>query len=70
VEVVAVGVDDQAIPHRIADERFLRSQAAGLEFVVEGEGIFALEAEGGTNAAFLLGSAMGIVFLEHESRAA
>ncbi len=70
VEVVAVGVGEFGVPHGVAYERFVGFDAAGFEFVVEGDGIFALEPDGAAHAAFVCGDAAGIVFLEHQGRAA
>jgi len=70
MEGVTVGIGDGGVPHVVADEGFSGLEAAGTEFVVEGDGIPALEPDGGTYAAFFGGDAAGIVFLKHDGRAA
>ena len=70
MEGVAIGVGDGGVPHVVADEGFSGLEAAGTKFVVEGDGIPALEPDGGSDAAFFRGDAAGIVFLKHDGRAA
>ena len=66
MEMVAVGVGEGYVPHVVANEGFFGVEAAGFEFMVEGEGVVALEPDGGSGAEFFRGDAAGIVFLEHE----
>jgi len=70
MEGVAIGVGDGGVPHVVADEGFSRLEAAGTEFVVEGDRVAALEPDGGSCAAFFGGDAAGIVFLRHDGRSA
>jgi len=70
VEMVAVGVDEFGVPEAVADEGFLRFQATGLKFAIEGDGIFALEAKRGADAQLFLGDAILTIVLKHERRAA
>ena len=46
VEFVAVGIGEDGDPHIVADEGRARGEAAGAGFVEDGEGVFALEADG------------------------
>ena len=68
--MVAVGVGNGGIPHVIADEGFLGSEAAGLEFVIKDNRILACEPQGNAFAALFFRDTIGIVFLEHQSGAA
>jgi len=50
VEMVAVGVEDVGVPEAVADEGFLRIEAAGLEFTIKRDGVVALEPDGRAEA--------------------
>lgn len=65
MKVVAVGIDNQGVPHLVAYKGFSRVQAAASEFVVERDCVVALEAQGHAFAAFFFGNAGGEIFLEH-----
>jgi hypothetical protein len=65
VEVVAVGVDDQGIPHVVAYEGFSGTEIAGAKFVVDRDSVVALEAKGDAFAALIFGEVGGGIFLEH-----
>lgn len=65
VEAVAVGVDDQGIPHVVAYEGFLGIEVTGAKFVVERDGVLALEAKGDSLAALIFGEVGVEIFLKH-----
>jgi len=70
VKAVAVGVGERGVPHGVADEGFGDCDAAGFEFVIEGDGIFALETERNPLADSSFGDAGFQIFLKHKGGAA
>ncbi len=66
MEVVAVRVDDEGVPHVIAYEGFLRIEIARAEFVVKSDGVVALEAQRDAFVAVFFEDTSRNIFLEHE----
>jgi hypothetical protein len=75
IELVTVRIDHRGYPHGVADERTPGFDAAGGDFMIDSEGVTALETDGYT-APFFIGrwsfvtGTRRAVLLKHEGRVA
>ena len=65
VEFVSVGVREDGDPHAIADEGALGFEAIVDGVVIDGDRVFALEADGDAFAASAGGDCVGAILLQH-----
>ena len=69
-DLVAVGIGERGDPKGVADERAAGCEVVCDGFVVDGDGVFALEADRHAFASLACGDFAGTVLLEHEGRSA